>query len=56
MSKSSIGTTAHTGQKCPQSGIWQVEGRSAATAPIAKENTMPPYAGKAVTWVLVQYA
>ena len=51
-----IGTTARTGQNCPESGVWQVVGTPSTTAPIAKGNTMPPYAGKAVTWKLIQYA
>lgn len=53
---SPIGTTASTGQKCPESGVWQVVGYPTTTAPIAKGNTMPPYGGKAVTWKLIQYA
>ena len=32
------------------SGIRQI------TAPIAKGDRMPPYAGNAVTWQLIQYA
>ncbi len=57
-SKSSVplGTTATTGQKCPESGVWKVVGTPSTTAPIAKDNVMPPYSGKAVTWKLVQYA
>ena len=51
-----IGTTARTGEKCPESGIWKVIGSPSTTAPIAKGNTMPPYGGKAVTWKLIQYA
>ena len=51
-----IGTTASTGQKCPESGVWQVVGTPSTTAPIAKGNTMPPYRGRAVTWKLIQYA
>lgn len=51
-----IGTTARTGEKCPESGIWEVVGTPSTTAPIAKGNTMPPYNGKAVTWRLKQYA
>lgn len=50
-----IGTTVGTGQRCPESGVWQVVGQS-ATAPIAKGNVMPPYGGKAVSWRLKQYA
>ena len=51
-----IGTTASTGEKCPESGIWAVVGYPSTTAPIAKGNRMPPYNQKAVTWRLVQYA
>jgi len=54
--RSPIGTTARTGQNCPESGVWQVVGYPTTTAPIAKGNTMPPYAGKAVTWKLIQFA
>ncbi|MBI5519898.1 MAG: hypothetical protein HY916_07550 [Desulfovibrio sp.] len=56
MSKHPIGTTASTGQTCPESGVWKVQGTPSTTAPIAKGNIMPPYGGKAVTWMLVQYA
>ena len=45
-----------TGEKCPVSGVWKVDGFPTTTAPIAKGNTMPPYCGKAVTWRLIQYA
>lgn len=51
-----IGTTASTGQKYPESDVWQVVGTPSTTAPIAKGNTMPPYEGRAVTWKLIQYA
>ena len=50
-----IGTKARTGEVCPESGVWRPVGES-ETAPIAKGNRMPPYKGKAVTWVLIQYA
>lgn len=53
---SPIGTTARTGENCPESGIWKVVGWPTTTAPIAKGNKMPPYDGKAVTWRLIQYA
>jgi len=56
MPKSPIGTTASTGQKCPESGVWKVIGSPSTTAPISEGNTMPPYEGKAVTWKLIQYA
>lgn len=52
----SVGRTARTGEVCPESGIWKVEGTPSTTAPIAKGNRMPPYDGKAVTWKLIQIA
>ncbi len=50
-----IGTTARTGEICPESGVWRPIGAS-ETAPIAKGNRMPPYRLASVTWVLIQYA
>ncbi|MDK1378232.1 MULTISPECIES: hypothetical protein [unclassified Sinorhizobium] len=54
--KKPIGTTARTGETCPESGKWEVVGSPTTTAPIAKGNRMPPYGGKAVTWKLISYA
>lgn len=51
-----VGTTARTGQICPESGVWKVVGSPSTTAPIAKGNTMPPYNNQAVTWQLIQLA
>lgn len=51
-----VGTTAKTGERCPESGIWKVVGTPTTTAPIAKSNVMPPYANNAVTWRLTQLA
>lgn len=51
-----IGTTAKTGEVCPESGVWQVVGPNTTIAPIAKGNKIPPYGGKAVVWKLVNYA
>lgn len=48
--------TATTGQNCPESGVWKVNGTPSTTAPIAKGNRMPPYDGRAVTWQLIQKA
>lgn len=56
MSKHPIGTTARTGEKCPESGVWKVVGTPSTTAPLAVGNIMPPYDNKAVTWQLIQYA
>lgn len=54
--KKPLGTTASTGETCPESGVWKVVGSPSTTAPIAKGNRMPPYNGKAVTWELIAYA
>lgn len=51
-----LGTTARTGEVCPESGVWEVVGTPSTTAPISRGNRMPPYDGKPVTWRLKQYA
>lgn len=51
-----VGTTARTGQTCPESGVWKVVSNPSTTAPIAKGNKMPPYNNQAVTWQLIQLA
>ena len=51
-----IGTTARTGEVCPESGVWAAQSTPSTTAPIAKGNRMPPYNGAAITWKLVRYA
>jgi len=56
MAKAPIGTTASTGQTCPESGVWKSLDTPSTTAPIAKGNRMPPHNGNAVTWKLTQYA
>ena len=54
--KSPVGTRVHTGNICPESGVWKVDGNPTTTAPIAKGNRMPPYGGRSVVWILIQYA
>ncbi len=54
--KCPIGTTAKTGEKCPESGVWRSQDTPSTTAPIAKHNVMPPHNQKAVVWRLEQYA
>ena len=56
LSRHPVGTTARTGEKCPESGVWRPRVANATTAPIAKGNVMPPYRGQAVTWVLERHA
>ena len=56
MERKPLGTTARTGERCPESGVWQVVGAPTTTAPIAKTNVMPPYDGRAVIWRLIRHA
>ena len=51
-----IGTIAKTGQRCPESGVWQAQLTPFETAPIAEHNVMPPYRNTAVNWKLIRYA
>lgn len=55
MFKTPIGTVCHTGQTCPESGVWKAIGYM-ETIPLAKGNTFPPYNRQAVSWQLIQYA
>lgn len=55
-SRAPLGTTARTGEVCPESGVWQAMATPTTTAPIAKGNRMPPHRGQAVAWKLIQYA
>ena len=54
--KSPLGTTARTGEICPESGVWEVVGSPSTTAPIAEGNRMPPYRQRGVSWKLIQHA
>lgn len=53
--KKPIGTTAKTGETCPESGEWHSLDYPSTSAPIAKGNRMPPHLLRAVTWKLVRY-
>ena len=55
-SRAPLGTKKRTGERCPESGVWKVDGSPSTTAPIAEGNVFPPYGGKAVYWILIQYA
>jgi hypothetical protein len=50
-----VGTTAHTGEECPESGSWTVVGHDWISASIPAGQVMPHYLGKEVTWSLVRY-
>lgn len=54
-SRKPIGTTARTGEICPESGEWKSLDLISTTAPIAKGNRMPPHNNASVTWQLVRY-
>ena len=54
--KKPVGTTARTGEVCPESGVWQSLDYPSTTAPIAKGNRIPPHNGNAVTWKLIRHA
>ncbi len=51
-----IGTTAKTGEICPESGVWESLDKPSTTAPIAKGDRMPPHNGYSVIWKLIRYA
>ena len=53
--KHPIGTTAKTGEVCPESGVWRPN-NGGDTAPISKGNRMPPSRNQAVVWTLIQHA
>jgi hypothetical protein len=53
--KHPLGTKRRTGEKCPESGVWQVE-FGFKTIPLSEGETFPPADGRAVTWILIQYA
>ncbi|MFF3672249.1 hypothetical protein [Microtetraspora malaysiensis] len=47
-----IGMTAKTGQRCPETGHWEVIGSPSKIALITKHSTMPPYRNAGVIWRL----
>jgi len=51
-----VGRRVHTGQTCPESGVWRSMDFPSTTAPIARGNTMPPHNGAACVWQLIQLA
>ncbi|MBD3673094.1 MAG: hypothetical protein HUJ26_06165 [Planctomycetaceae bacterium] len=51
-----LGTTAKTGQKCPQSGIWVSTKNPEMEISIAKGGSMPPLTDRVATvWKLKSY-
>ena len=56
MSKAPIGTELMTRHECPASGVWKTKTAPNTTIPLSEGETAPPYGGKAVIWILIQYA
>lgn len=56
MSKMPLGTIRKTGQKCPESGVWEAQANPSGTIPLSYGETFPPHNDKAVNWRLISYA
>ena len=56
MAKTPLGTTKKTGQKCPESGIWEAQSKPIDTIPLSKGETFPPHNGDSTYWKLISYA
>lgn len=52
--KTNIGTTAKTGEKCPETGDWRVLEEPFTIIKMNKENLMPPLKGRSVQWELIK--
>jgi len=54
MLKPRIGMTLRTGDKCRQSGVWRVVGKTTGkTQSVSRGNKMPQDEGKNVSWQLI---
>lgn len=54
MMKPRVGMTARTGQKCPKSGVWKLQGTpETVTMSVSKGNRMPTHENRSVTWRLI---
>lgn len=54
--KKPIGITAKSGEICPESGVWKVQGYPSAIMPIGQGKLMPSHDGHGVQWELLSYA
>lgn len=52
----SVGQLVKTGERCPESGMWQPLDSNEDASPIALGSPMPSYRRKSVVWKLVQRA
>ena len=56
MARTPLGTIKRTGEKCPESGVWEAQSTPSTTIPLSEGETFPPYNNKAVDWKLISYA
>ncbi|MBG6131758.1 hypothetical protein IWQ47_003500 [Aquimarina sp. EL_43] len=56
MARVPLGTTRKTGEKCPESGVWESQGTPSTTIPLSEGETFPPYNDEDTTWKLIAYA
>lgn len=49
-----LGTLTRTGARCPEQGIWQVDGLPGHNIHILKGRKMPSYAGTSVPWRFIE--
>ncbi|MDC8002735.1 hypothetical protein POV27_01605 [Aureisphaera galaxeae] len=56
MARTPLGTIRHTGQKCPESGVWEAQSPPIDTIPLSEGETFPPHNGNSTDWKLIAYA
>ncbi len=56
MTQTPLGTIRRTGQKCPESGIWQAQTPPKNPIPLSEGETFPPHQGAATDWKLIRHA
>lgn len=56
MARTPLGTIRRTGQKCPESGVWEAQSSPKGTIPLSEDETFPPHNGGATDWKLIAYA
>lgn len=52
--ETAIGTTAKTGEKCPETGDWKVLEQPSTIIKLNKGEELPPLKGRSVQWELVK--
>ena len=52
--KPRLGMIARTGEKCPKSGVWKVQGTlETVTLSVSRGNKMPMHGNRHVNWKLI---